>query len=216
MAWVIKNISGGAVIISDLNFILHQNQSRDLDLLGRDIAEKSVEVRQALVMKLIEEVRKDPVEGAAPVVSKEVIDEMKQTTEKAVEAAEKANEALQKQEETIKAQEEAIKGYQEEQKETRSVLEQMKEMLALYPEETRAIKKAIEGIKTERVVIADKREELRANNDMSQAEIDAQERILQRRDERLEKNLDNMGESIKVEDADVQESMDALDELGLD
>jgi chromosome segregation ATPase len=173
-------------------------------------------------MGLIEEVKKDPsnkADGLAP----EIVEGMKQTAEKAVEAAEKANdaftrqeEALVKQDETIKAQEAAIKAYQEEQKKTRSVLEQMKDMLAQHPEEMRAVKAAINGISKERVVIAEQREGLKTNPDMTQAEIDVQEKILQRRDERLEKNMENMGESIKVEDADVQESMDALEELGLD
>lgn len=215
MAWVIKNISQSVVIISDLNLIMHQNQSKDLDLIGREVAEKSSEVRQALAMGLIEEVKKDPHEKAGG-IAQEVVAEIKQTANKAVEAAEKANAAIEKQEETIKAQEETIKAYQEDQKETLSVLEQMKAMLAQYPEETRAIKKAIEGIGKERVIIAEQRENLKTSPDMSEAEIDVQEKILKRRDERLEKNLDNMGESIRVEDADVQESMDALDELGLD
>ena len=57
MAWVIKNISKSVVIISDLNVILHQNQSKDLDIVGREVAEKSSEVRQALSIGLIEEVK---------------------------------------------------------------------------------------------------------------------------------------------------------------
>jgi predicted ribosome quality control (RQC) complex YloA/Tae2 family protein len=222
MAWIVKNISNNVVILSDLNIVLYQNQTRDLDLLDRTLVEKSRDVKEALASGLIEEVRKDAPGATAERFAQEAFDQMQETTKQAVVAAEKATKAVEKQEETIQVQqdvienqEKAIEAYKEEQKENRSILEEMRDMLSAYPEEIRAMKTAIENAQTERVVISEQRAGLKTS-DLTDEEIALQEKILKNRDDKLEKNISNMGETLKVDDASLQDSLDALDSLGLE
>ena len=51
---------------------------------------------------------------------------------------------------------------------------------------------------------------------MSDEEMDLQERILKRREERLDRNAENIGKTISEDSDSVQDSLDALEELGLD
>lgn len=66
MTWIVQNQSGRVINLRDIGVMLYPNQTRDLDTMGRDIAENSVDLKQALKNGTLIEVKKDGQDNEEP------------------------------------------------------------------------------------------------------------------------------------------------------
>lgn len=215
VAWIVQNTSNSIVCIDDLGIVLQRGQTRDLDLIGRDNAERSRNLKNAISGGLLTEVKKDVISSTGSSVDQQVIDSMKKTTEQAVAAATAAQDAVKVQAETIKNQNQVMAEQSAALKSTTAALDKMRDLFERFPEEMRAIKDAMTNIKIERTVIAEK-QTTPFTDGMSEAELKTQEKILKKRDAALEKNYQQLGETItKKVDADLGDALDAMDQLGI-
>jgi len=96
------------------------------------------------------------------------------------------------------------------------VLDTVRQFAEDNPIQIRKMKDAIDNIKIERTVIAEKKEALE-NSGITDAEIKTQEKILGLKDKRLEKNIKEIGKKIiKSEDSkDIDSAISGLDDLGI-
>jgi len=214
MAWIIQNTSNSIVCIDDLGIVLQRGQTRDVDLLGRDTAEKSKYLKNAISAGLLTEVKKDAPPQTAAAIDTKIVDDMKKTTEQAVAAATAAQAAVQAQATTIQKQNDIIQQQADTLKNTASVLEKVKILAEQFPMEMKAFRESMANIKVERAQIAEEKKFI--TDGTSEAEMKAHEKILKKRDAALEKNYEQLGQTItKKVDADLNETLDALDELGI-
>lgn len=212
MAWIIASISDGPVLINDLGLMLHKGQMKDLDLIGRENAERSNDIKVLLNRNNIKTIKKDPYVPPGSIDPKIVKD--------LADVAIAAKAAVESQESVIQAmKKDAI----EQREQTDALMSKMDAILGVVqkfaeerPKEMRTIKQAIENIKVERSEIAEKRAELPTSG-MTDEEIKMQDKILSLRDKKLEKNYKNLGSSItkEVKDASVDDALKAMDELGI-
>jgi hypothetical protein len=215
VAWIVQNTSNSIVCIDDLGIVLQRGQTRDLDLIGRDNAERSRNLKNAISGGLLTEVKKDVISPAGSGIDQQMVDSMKKTTEQAVAAATAAHDAVKFQAETIKNQNQVMAEQSAALKSTTAALDKMRDLFERFPEEMRAIKDAMTNIKIERTVIAEK-QSTPLTDGMSEAELKTQEKILKKRDAALEKNYQQLGETItKKVDADLGDALDAMDQLGI-
>lgn len=226
MAWIIKSSHDGPVIINDLGIMLNRGQMKDLDLLGRDAAERSNDVKVLLAKKLIIELKKDAVTPATAPSNAAAMESLAASVKQASDAmaqTQAQNETIAKQNDKINELSTQLTEQkiltQEVISNTAKIVEAVNKFATDFPVEVRTIKKAMENIKVERGNISETRQEMATGNDVTEAEIKAQERILANKDKKLEKNLLDLGKSVTknaVEKAeDVDSALDAMDELGI-
>lgn len=235
MVWIIQSQSEGPVIISDLNIVLHMRQSVDVDLVGREIAEKSNDLKLMLLKNFVKEIRKEPMPEVrprgddGPVFRLHEAAERVEQAARAIESRTPGGEQLAKvegrTEELARRVEEQTKKVEEQTSVLREVVKDVKdkheavlaEVRAIFEKDplgVKVIKEALENIVAERAVIAEKKVELRGSG-MSDAEIAAHEKILNIKDRKLEKNSENLGKSVSKSATEVQDALDAFDEIGL-
>jgi hypothetical protein len=213
MAWVIKNASSGTIIITDINLTFGPQQIRDLDIIGRDNAERSTDLKVLLAQRNspLKEIAKDARQGQLdPKIAQQVNDALLKITD----VSQQATQAQTEQNEKISALEQKVA---ETQQMTRDVLEEIRAMSKKFPLHVNVVGEAMKNISVERKEIAEQRAALAdlAESGASESEIAVQDRILAARDKRLEKNCKNLGESISHEGVDLEKSLEALDELGI-
>lgn len=230
MAWIIQNLSGGPVIINDLNITLIRAQMKDLDLLGREIAERSNDVKILIANQIIATIRKDPYTPAGQLDPK-IVDDLKQTAEAAKLAAQEQSKINQEQQAQILKQnafleeqktkmDELTKQSQEQQKlladsaqREQRIIDEVKAYFDKDPLGVRKIKEALDNIKIEKAqVIA---EQKAPHPEMSERELEAHNKILERRVGKLDRNYNDLGKTVSAEAEDMDEVMDAMDDLGI-
>lgn len=59
MTWIVQNRSGRVINLRDIGVMLYPNQTRDLDTMGREVAENSADLQQALKNQTLVEIKKD-------------------------------------------------------------------------------------------------------------------------------------------------------------
>ena len=217
MTWVIQSATEGPVIINDIGITLTKGQIRDLDLIGRENAERSGDVKYLLMKGLVREIRKDPPPVAASSQALEAVNEqLGQVTaitaqqKVLIENLEKQNSQLAGQLQEQKTNAEAVLS------KTQKILEEVQAFAQRDPLNAKAIKEALENIMGEKGEIAARKAELEKQaSEMSQKELETQNRILDMKEKRLEKNAKEMGKTVSKSAESVQESLDALDELGI-
>lgn len=225
MAWIIQSMCDGPLILSEIGLNLTKGQYRDLDLIGRENAERSNDIKLALQKDWIRTVRKDPHTESRG-LSSEIIQTIQESSAKANEAAGAAVRVAEKQSEIIvqlegrNAMLEKQLGEQKAQTEdvlntTKKVLEEVKAFADRHPLELRTIKEAIQNIQIDRDAILAKRQALK-DEGLSEAEIAAQEKILSLKDKKLEKNADKLGKTVASSAEDVGDALKAMEELGLE
>jgi hypothetical protein len=219
MAWVIQSISDGPVIISDLNLVLHHGQSRDLDLVGRENAERSNDVKLLLLKGFIKEIRKDVavLQSSGKVDTQAIVQMAQIVGEAAASAATQANaDTVQKLHDKIDAQDQKMNVQSEKSdavlEKAEAILAEVRNLVEKDPLGIRNLKKTLENIKIERAVIAEKREDLAES---STADVAAHDKILKLKDKKLEKNYQNLGKTVSKSSDDVDETLKAMDELGI-
>lgn len=219
MTWTIQSVSEGPVIIQDLNIILHKNQMKDLDLaVGRQTAERSNDLKVLFNLKHIETRKKDEVIDTT--IDPKILTTLTESANKANEAANNAMAANQANMETIHKLEEQVKIANEQNAEMGKKMDRVLDAVAKFAEshpiDIRVMKEAMENIAAERQQIAIKKE-LVQNEENSDSEVALQTKILNIKDKKLEKNYNDIGKSIvkNIEDANVEDSLNAMDELGI-
>lgn len=202
MAWIIQSDAQGPVIINDIGITLTHRQIRDLDLIGRQNAERSVDLKLMFQKGFIREIKKDAfVEGQ---VSTEAIKKINETVEA-------SNLRIHKLEE---ANVDLTKKVEETNKLAKTVLEEVRQFAEKKPLDIQVIAEAMRAIMAERGNIAIQREELQTSG-LSEAEIKAKNKILELQDKKLEKNITNLGNTISHTGSDLKENLDALDALDI-
>lgn len=214
MAWLIQHDKGGYYIVTDINISFGPNQIRDLDLIGRDVAEKSNDLKNAISTQKLKEIRKDAItkdSDPAIVQMNETLKEqhgLAQQQAQRMDVVEKQNEDLKQQNMDLKQQNIELKQKMD------SVLDEVKSFADKFPIQIREIAEAMRNIQVERAHIAEKLEAL-PQSGASDIEIKTQERILALKEKKLEKNVRNLGNTISHPDSDIQENLDALDALDI-
>jgi chromosome segregation ATPase len=205
MVWIIQNQVKSIVEISDLGIILHPGQTRDLDIIGRESAEKSRCIRHALSAGLIIELKKDSL--SSPTIDSKSIEDMRKTTEDSKNATQEVKEVMLKHQETIKEQNEVVKKFS-------YAIAKIQEFAERFPEEMKAIHESMKNIKVEQAGVSKQIEELK-DSGMSQGEIETQEKILKKRSEKLQKNYNTLGTSITANSTDIDDTLQELENLGI-
>jgi chromosome segregation ATPase len=228
--WIIQSIHPGPVHINDVGIMLTHGQTRDLDLLGRENAERSNDVKVAHKMRWIKTVTKDAPE--APKMDHAVVQQLTQASQQSVAAATQMQDVAAAQQGLIErlqaqlAEQIAINRSMHEQMahqatqtqqvldNTTKMLDQVKDFAEKHPVEIRSLKETLQNIQVERKDVQQQIAALPASG-MSEAEIKAQERILKMKEQKLQKNAESIGKSIAESAGDIQSELDAMDELGI-
>jgi len=229
MAWIIQSISQGPIVINDLGIMLTFNQTRDIDLVGRENSERSNDIKYFLAKGMIKTIRKDAYSSDKldPALVQEIknnSEEIKTATANLSKIEGSVDQAFQAAQMAQAAVVKMTGDIEEQKKQNEAILETNKKVLDVvmkfaedHPVEIRKMKEAIENIKIERTIISGKQEALQQNTEMSDAEIKTQEKIMGLKDKRLEKNIKEIGKKIvKSDDSkDITDAISELEDLGI-
>lgn len=185
MAWIVQSMLEGPLWISDIGVVLHKDQVRDLDMLHRDVAEKSNDVKMLLNSKALKEIRKDPDPRGG--VDPKVLTQL--------------NEAAA----VIKAQAENISKLREE-------LSGQKEQTQKVIDRTEMILAEVRGFAKGRSTGVSEAEQKEASSE-SEREMRTHDRILALKDKKLEKNYKDIGNTVSKSADDVKGVLEDLDQL---
>lgn len=208
MAWIIQSEAQGPVIISDIGITLTYRQIRDLDLIGRDNAERSNDLKLMLMKGFVKEIRKD---AHVPAHSQDVIQKINDSMAQHVKIAEASNQRIEQLEQANAALNTKL---DENNKLVATVLEEVRQFAEKRPLDVKVIAEAMRNILSERGSIAIQKQELQESG-LSEAEIKAKNRILELQDKKLEKNIKNLGDTISHPGSDLKDNLDALDQLDI-
>lgn len=201
MAWIIKNSTAGTIIISDLNVTFGPHQIRDMDLVGRENAERSVELKTMLLPGApLKQIKKDDFSE-----DNKVSQQLTEMKVKVSEATMLAHQLQQKNDE-LQAKVDANTEL------TSKVLQEIQAFSEKFPLQFKVYAEALRNIHTEKAEIGEKREAL-VESGASEAEIKLQERMLALKEKKLERNGQAIGKTMSESAEDVQETLDALDQI---
>lgn len=212
MGWIIQNQNDGPIILADINMTFSARQIRDIDIIGRENADKSNDLQLMIQKGFLKEVRKDKhIHAADPTLQKltEEIKEHREQTSDRMAVVEKQNDELKRQNDELKQQNLELHSKVD------TVLSEVRDFVAKFPLQAKTIAEAMRSIQTERQGIAMQKDALPDSN-LSEDEIKAQERILSLKDKKLEKNGEMLGKTVSKSANDIKESLAAMDELGID
>ena len=215
MSWIIQSNSEGPVIICDLGLTFSAKQIRNVDLIGRQNAERSNDLKLMIQKGFLREIKKDASDES---IDPQLVQKLTQTVQQATAASE-AHSAkitvLEQQNTDLKIQNDDMK-IQNQQMQTKmdQILKEIQGFSDKHPVDIKVFVEALKNANAERQVIAEKREAL-AESGASDAEIKTQDRILALKDKKLEKNTQNIGKTISQSASDIDETLDALDKLGI-
>lgn len=211
MAWVIQSQNEGPLHLADIGIMLLKGQMRDLDLIGRENAERSNDIKLALQKLWIKTIRKDPYTNGGSTMSPQVVQGLQEATAKATEAAKAAISVA----EDLKTRNVQLQGQLNEQKkQSDKILTELRAFADAHPLHLRTILEAIKNAQFERAQIATEKAAT-PSDDMTEGEMKARDKILELKDKKLEKNIENLGKTISASSEDVTDVLDQLDELGI-
>jgi hypothetical protein len=211
MAWVIKNAAGGYIHIADLNIKFAPDQIRDLDLIGRENAEKSAELKTLIAQEVLKELRKDPCPAK---IDPQIVQKLDAATAKIEQAAQNQQAASAAQAEQAQKITKLEAQLAENTAITSKVLDEVRAYAEKFPVLAQTIKAAMENAAVEKSQVLAEKNEL-AESGLSPEEIETRERILALKEKKLEKNLGKLGKTVSESAGDYKESLDAMDELGI-
>jgi hypothetical protein len=230
MTWRVQSKMEGPLNLADIGLTFTKGQIRDLDVIGRENAEKSNDIKMAMMKGWIIQLSKDA--GPPKTIDQGVVEGLHQAAVKAGEVATQASQAVATQNEmiarleaTIKMQAEQLAKYQEESRKkqkqqdqlmdkTDKILTEVREFAARDPLRLQDIKTALLGIQAERGEISKQLEQV-SKSETSDAEVHAHQKILEIKEKKLAKNFEDLGRTISQEADNVQDALDAMDQLGL-
>lgn len=215
MAWMIQSNAEGPVIIADIGLTFTARQIKNVDLIGRNNAEQSNDLKLMIQKGFLKEIRKDPSETT---IDPKLVETLKETAAKAQEHAFAAAEQAVEQNKKMKALEDqniALKKQNDElHSKVDTVLDEVRAFSEKFPMNIKIIAEAMRNAQAEQAQIAEARQKLPTSGE-SEAEIKTQDRILALKEKRLEKNVKNLGSTLSQSATDVKESLDALEKLGI-
>ena len=225
MAWIIHCEMEGLLCLSDIGATLRKGQQWDLDVIGRENAERSSDVKVALNKGWIREVRKDDAPAVSGTIDPELVSKIETATKESSEAARVQTDAIKELKDQTAEQAKTISDLkdinsrlesklQEQDDKQDEILSKLKAFAESFPLEVRHLKETLQNIKVERSHIAEERESM-VSSEQSDEELAARERILNIRDKKLEKNAKEIGNKLSKEIDDVDDALDALDNLGI-
>jgi len=223
MAWIIQSTTDQTVIVSDINIIFGPKQIRNLDLIGRRNAESSHNLKQLLSDGTFKEIRKDPSEDT---IDPKLVQQLQETVKanqqvvqaqtQTIQTLQTSNTEVKKQNEEVKIQNEEIKLQNEAlKKQNETILEEIKKFAENRPTDVQTYAEAMRNILAEHGAIVAERQSV-PQEEHSAAEIKTHDRILKKKQDKLEKNLQNLGNTVSHPGADHKEVLDAMDELGIE
>lgn len=211
MSWIVMNAGQGPLCINELGINLTGKQHFDLDMIGRANAERSNEVKLALQKGWLQTVRKDAYAEGNNVSSQAIAALQEATVKIAENVATKQDQFEQKIQAELQAQKQKTDQMLSKQDQ---ILEEVRALFMENPVVVKTIKEALQNIKIERSEITEKRKEL-VETSHTKEEIEAQEKIFALKDKQLEKNYKDLGKTLSKKDTSIDESLDALDALGI-
>jgi hypothetical protein len=232
VTWLVQNTTGGPVCIRDLSdLVLAPKGIKDLDVLGREIAERSRDILYLIEKKFVKVLRKDPSPSAnsteailgaqqAVTMANEAIDAAKNTSEAAKLTVEGNEKIIQELKEQNKLLLEALKLQQEGSKQQSnamiSIAEEVKRFVEKQPVVAKDIAEAMRNIKTEKEQISKELQEIE-KSEASENEMKTHEKILKMKGDKLDKNFKDLGKTVskKVSESNVDNILDALDDIGI-
>lgn len=208
MAWMIQSNAEGPVIIADIGLTFTARQIKNVDLIGRNNAEQSNDLKLMLLKGFLKEIKKDASEET---VDPKFIQQMQQQITQAQNIVQTQSEMIG----TLETQNQELKKQNVELHEKMDrVLDEVKSFADKFPLQIRTIAEAMRNIEGERAVIARERSELPQSGE-SEAEIKTHDKILAMKEKKLEKNVKNLGSTISESANDYKDALDALDELNI-
>lgn len=234
MVWRVQSLCEGPVVLNDIGFTFIKGGIRDLDLIGRENAEKSNDIKLALQKGWIKTLQKDPSTPSGG-IDQAILDKLQESSIKATAAAvqaektaasqadmigrleeskaklEENNSKLQAQ---IEVQQTKLEAQQAQMSElvdkSNQILSEVRAFVEKSPIDARVMAEALRNIKIERTDLHG----MISTGD-SATEIEAKQKILRMRDEKLKKNADNIGKAISKTAEDIDDTLEALDALGI-
>jgi len=222
MAWLLQSTTDGTVIISDINVIFGPKQIRNLDLIGRRNADSSHHLKQLIADGTLHEIRKDPAEDA---IDPKLVQQLQATVQasqqtvqaqtQVIQTLQASNEEAQKQNAEVKKQNEDLKIQNEEIKaQNKTILEEIKKFADQRPLDVRTYADAMRNILAEHGAVVSERTAPTVQ-EHTDAEMKTHDKILKKKQEKLEKNLQNIGDTVSHPGADHKDVLDAMDQLGI-
>ena len=97
MAWVVQSTHGGPLEVRDINLMFGPNQIRDLDIVGRENAERSNDIKYLFTKGWLREIRKDAFTASSPQDMsgvQKIVEEASKASQDAKAATEALNDKL--------------------------------------------------------------------------------------------------------------------------
>jgi len=217
MAWIVQSMSEGPLCITDVGITMTKGQLRDLDMIGRDNAERSNDIKVLILKSFLRTVRKDAAPSTIAAPDPKIMEQLKAASE----MASKANEALN----AANANNIALQQQLVEQKQkaeeavdlAKLVLEEVRAFAKTDPLGVRTIKEALENIKLEKVQIVQQisAAEAKVKENVSDRELKAHEQILKAKEKKLDKNFKDLGQTVSKSSESVDALLDTLDKEGI-
>ena len=217
MAWIVQSMSEGPLCITDVGITMTKGQLRDLDMIGRDNAERSNDIKVLILKSFLRTVRKDAAPSTIAAPDPKIMEQLKAASE----MASKANEALN----AANANNIALQQQLVEQKQkaeeavdlAKLVLEEVRAFAKTDPLGVRTIKEALENIKLEKVQVIQQisAAEAKVKENVSDRELKAHEQILKAKEKKLDKNFKDLGQTVSKSSESVDALLDTLDKEGI-
>jgi chromosome segregation ATPase len=201
VAWLIQSDSEGPVLVGDLGLIFTYKQIKNIDLIGRNNAERSADLKYLLTKKYLREIRKDASDDSP---DPKLVQKLTETVQQAQTQVEAQNEQIS----------ELTRQNAELQSKMDRVLEEVKAFAKQHPIDIKAFAEAMRNAAAEKQTITAEKEKL-GQEGVSEAEIKTQEKILSLKEKKLDKNLENLGKTISHSSEDYNDAIEALDKLGI-
>lgn len=222
MPWRVQSVSEGPVCLSDIGINFRKGDIMDLDLLGREHAESSNDIKLALQKGWIREIEKTPAPSGKTDIDPELVEKLSSAAQRADAAAnamEEQKAVMDGQRSAIERLEASNEKLQEQlsaqgQRGDADVLSEVRKYLENDPLGIKVLKETLENIQLERGQIAEQKKSLHSSGD-SETEIEAKERILKMRDEKLEKNAEKVGKTISESSEGIDDLLGDMDALGI-
>ena len=213
MAWIIKDVGGTIVDIRELHITFQPNQVRDMDLLGRENVERSSEFRMMIQKGYLFEIAKDPV----PKIDNQLLHKLESAADK-IEAVATQQQKQSEDMQNLKASNEEVRKSNQELatkvNEATRVFSEVKDFVDKFPVMAKTMAEAMRNIQTERREVAEQRVAIQESG-ASEAEIRAQDRILAAKEQKLQKNVTNLGKAVSHEGADLKDQLKAMEDAGI-
>jgi hypothetical protein len=195
--WIVKNLLKGTLTFKGLGISIPPKQEFDLDVLGREQAEKSNQIMVAFEEGYIQNIHKESLEGGpSKQITRADFDRRLQRFKTAI--VEELRETL------LGANPSTEKGEKE-------VTKQLSELRSSIVGDVKAL---LENLKVAKLKLKEEKERLLVDDSLSEAEIKARIVFLEEKEKELEKNFEKIGKkSASTGEGDIFDKADLLSNM---